>query len=272
MLLAVAIGAVALVGLVASTVPRSETAAAPLVSPTVEETEPDSEEVAGVQTEAAPMPEIPGFDFRPDGTDERGWRLYRARIKSGGSPNLIAIEKLTPIFQVDGQDAPTYVANAFFSENPNRRPNTIQPGDEFTLAVPPDAFVVRSQEDMVEHLGGTARVRVYTSEQGDLLRYYLTDPFPIVYELQPVNTGRASIVLHRELAYQITSGRTDASRLAQLIYRIPDPDIYQMEATRALIAKALAGEPLPLEVDRTRHYIDPVRERPRRSPSPSAPT
>jgi hypothetical protein len=240
--------------------PRSQASRAPLAPPVAVAAEPGAEEVASIQAESDPLPAVPGLDFTPAGTDERGWRLYQIRIKAGGSPNLVAVERLTPLFEVNGQDGPTYVANAFFSQNPHRRPNTIQPGDEFTLAIPPDAFVVRSQEDIVEHLGGTARVRVYQSEQGDQLRYYLTDPFPIVYELQPANSGRATIVFHRELAYQLSSGRTNATRLAQLIYRIPDPDIYQIEATKALVAKATAGENVNLEVDRSRRYLDLMRE------------
>jgi hypothetical protein len=167
---------------------------------------------------------------------------------------------MTPLFEVDGQDGPTFIWNQFSSQNPHRRPNTIQPGDEFTIAVPPETFMVLSQEDVVEHLGGMARVRVYTSERGDQLRYYLTDPFPLVYELQRANSSRALLVFHRELTYQLSRGHTDATRLAQLIYRVPDPDIYQMEATKALVARALAAENVNFEVDRSRRYLDPVRE------------
>jgi hypothetical protein len=239
-----------------SCAPHTESAAAALEANLEDEAEVLTSEVAGVQ---APIPAVPGFDYTPLETDERGWRLYHIAIKAGGSPNLVAIEKLTPLFRVDGMDGPSYVANAFFTQNPHRGPNTIQPGDEFTLAVPPDAFVARSQEDVMEHLGGLAKVRLYTSEEGDQLRYYLTDPFPLVYEMQPANSTKATLIFHRELAYQLTSGRTDANRLAQLIYRVPDPDIYQMETSKALVAKAVAGELINLEVDRTHPYVDPVR-------------
>ncbi len=253
---------IGLIGLTVSCAPRSESAAAAAsVSevPRAAAEEISTPEVAGTQT-AVEIPQAQEFDFEPAGTDERGWKLYQVRIKAGGSPNLVARERLTPLFQVDGQDGPTYAANSFFSQNPNRRPNTIQPGDEFTLALPPDTFVVRSQEDVVERLGGTARVRLYTSDRGDVLRYYLTDPFPIVYELQPAGSGQASVVLHRELLYQLSTGRTDVGRLAQLIYRVPDPDFYQLEAVKALVSNATAGQSMTITVDRTHTYLDPVRE------------
>jgi hypothetical protein len=81
-----------------------------------------------------------------------------------------------------------------------------------------------------------------------------------VYELQHSGSHLATIVFHRELAYQLTSGRTDTNRLAQLIYRVEDPDIYQVEATKDLVGKVLAGQHIALEVDRSRRYLDPVRE------------
>lgn len=260
-LIVLGLAAIGIVGFVVSCAPHSETSAAPLGPVTSSEANVQtiSTEVAGATAPVA-FPDVAGFEYALTGTDERGWRTYRIRIKSGGSPNLVSVEKMTPLFEVNGQDGPTYVWNQFSTQNPHRRPNTIQPGDEFTLPVPPDAFMVLSQEDHVEHLGGMARVRVYVSEQGDQLRYYLTDPFPLVYELQRANSTHASLVFHRELTYQLTSGRTDATRLAQLIYRIPDPDIYQMEATKALVTRALAGENVNMDVDRSRRYLDPVRD------------
>ncbi len=260
--LATALSAVGLIAFVVSCAPHGETAAIRVGAnevPSAAAAELPAMEELGEQV-ADGIPQVPGFDFEPAGTDERGWRLYQVRIKAGGSPNLVAIERLTPLFQVDGQDGPTYVANSFFAQNPHRRPNTIQPGDEFTLELPPDTFVVRSQKDVVEQLGGTARVRLYTSDQGDVLRYYLTDPFPIVYELQPAGSTQASIMLHRELLYQFSSGRTNVGRLAQLIYRVPDPDFYQIEAVKTLMSKATAGQSMTISVDRTHSYLDPVRE------------
>jgi len=264
MLAAVAVAGFAAIGVIAflvSCAPQSESAAATLGTslPSVAAAEVTTTDVAGAQARPEPA-QVSGFDFQPAGTDERGWRIYNIRIKAGGSPNLVALEKLTPLFQIDGQDGPTYVGSSFFAQNPNRRPNTIQPGDEFTLAVPADAFVVVAQQDVVEQLGGAARVRLYTSEQGDQLRYYLTDPFPVVYEIQQAGGGRASIVLHRELPYQVTSGRTDVGRLAQLIYRVPDPDLYQIEEVKALVGKLTPGESMQITVDRTHAYLDPVRE------------
>jgi hypothetical protein len=253
---------IGLIAFVVSCAPRSQTAAGLLPEsavPSVAAAEMATADIAGAQT-AADISQVPGFDIQPAGTDERGWALYHVEIKSGGSPNLVAIEKLTPLFQVDGKDGPSYVGDSFFTQNPNRRPNTIQPGDEFTLALPPDAFIVRTQEDVLEQLGGTARVRLYTSERGDKLRYYLTDPFPLVYEMQQADSGQASLVLHRELPYQLSTGGTDIGRLAQLIYRVPDPDMFQMEAVKALAAKAVAGQSMVINVDRTHRYLDPVRE------------
>lgn len=210
---------------------------------------------------ATPQPHSrTGFEFIPDGQDERGWLRYTVRITRGGSPYLVATEMLTPLFDVDGVDAPTYVANAFFRDNPHRRPNTIQPGDEFSLVLPPTTFIVDSQYEVVEHFGGPARVRVYVSERGDLLRYYLSDPFPVLYEMRPAGSTHGTIALHPDLAFQLRTGRTDVFRLAQLLYLVPDPDIFQMEATRSLVGRILAGEKVSPQVDRTRRYLDPVRE------------
>jgi hypothetical protein len=215
---------------------------------------------APAAVELPPEQTDPAFEFEPAATDARGHQVYRVRIGPGGSPYLVATAKLTPLFLADGEDAPTYVGNAYFCAHPDRTPNTIQPGDEFLLTLNADDFLVRWQEDREEHFGHPARLREYVSERGDRLRYYLTDPFPIRYELESAETpGRGTIHFHPDLAFLLKTGFTDPVRLAQLVYRVPDPDIFQVEAMRRLAATARPGVESALEVDHTVPYLDPVR-------------
>ncbi len=210
--------------------------------------------------ELPPEQTNPAFDFTPAGTDDQGRQVYKVRIGRGGSLYLVATSKLTPLFQVDGADAATYVGDAYFRQHPDRTPSTIQPGDEFLLALPADAFVVRWQEDRQESYGQPARLREYVSERGDRLRYYLTDPFPIRYELESADTpGHGVIHFHPDLAFLLKTGRTDPVRLAKLVYRVADPDIFQVEAMRRLAAKVQPGVETTLEVDHTTPHLDPVR-------------
>jgi hypothetical protein len=215
----------------------------------------------------APTDELPprqpngAFDFEPAGTDEQGHLLYHVRIRPGGSPYLVSRTMLTPLFQLDGKDAAAYVNDAYFRAHPDRTPSTIQPGDEFVLPLPSDAFLVRWQEEREERFGHRGRLREYVSERGDRLFYYLTDPFPIRYELQPAESnGRGTIQFHPDLAFLLESGRTDPLRLAQLVYRVPDPDIFQVEAMRTLVATVRPGVGATLELERTHTHLDPVRD------------
>jgi hypothetical protein len=202
-----------------------------------------------------------GFEFVPSGTDSSGRLLFQIKILQGGNPYQVATSKLTPLFNVDGKTSATYVAEAYFNANPNRTPSTIQPGDEFTLSLPADTFIVRWQEERQEHLGQTATVDEYVSERGDRLRYYLTDPFPLRYELLRADgDGIASIQLDSELPYLLGNGRTDVVRLAKLIYRVDDPDIFQLEAVRGLAATLKSGEPTTIRIDRKQQHLDPVRD------------
>ncbi|MCC6174666.1 MAG: hypothetical protein IT305_05105 [Chloroflexi bacterium] len=208
-------------------------------------------------------PEQPtdGFTFEAAGTDERGWPQYTVQIGRGGSPYLVAVSKLTPLFQVDGQGPIDYVSAAYFAAHPDRTATSIQPGDEFTLTVPPGTFIVRWQEDRDENFGRPARVREYVSEAGDRLLLYLTERFPILREQVPAATpGYSTITLHPDLAYLLGSGQLDPLTLARLIYRVQDPDMFQAAATRKLAAAVKPGESLTLGVDRTRSYLDPIRE------------
>jgi hypothetical protein len=201
------------------------------------------------------------FDFEPAGRDEQGRLLYRVRIRPGGSPYLVARSMLTPLFMVDGKDAAAYVNDAYFRAHPNRTPSSIQPGDEFLLPLPPDTFVVRWQEEREERFSHRGRLREYVSERGDRLYYYLTDPFPIRYEFQLAEShGRSAIHFHPDLAFLLETGRTDPLRLAQLVYRVPNPDIFQVEAMRGLVAGVRPGVGATLEIDRTHTHLDPVRE------------
>src|SRR5205823_8518305 len=131
---------------------------------------------------------------------ERGWRRFQVTIRKGGSPAAVAVAKFTPLFSVEGKDAVTYVSEAFSRANPSRRPTTIQPGDMFSLSVPPDTFVARSYEERQETLAQSARLAEYVSDKGDVLRYYLTDPFPVRYELADASAPtRWTVYLHPDL-------------------------------------------------------------------------
>jgi hypothetical protein len=202
-----------------------------------------------------------GFEFDPAGRDTSGQLLFHIKILAGGNPYQVARSKMTPLFNVDGKTSATYISDAYFNANPNRTPSTILPGDEFTLSLPPDTFIVRSQEEREEHLGQAATVREYVSERGDRLRYYLTDPFPLLYELLSADSnGIASIQLHGDLPYLLGNGRTDVVRLAKLIYQVEDPDIFQLEAVRRLTATLKPGEPTTIRIDRNQQHLDPVRD------------
>ncbi len=211
--------------------------------------------------ELPPRQPTEGFEFESAGTDASGQMLFHIRIVNGGHPYQVATSKLTPLFYVDGKTSAAYVAEAYFNSNPNRTPSSIQPGDEFMLPLPADTFLVRWQEERDEQLGQPATLREYVSERGDRLRYYLTDPFPLRYEFSGHdNNGTATIQLHPDLAYLLGNGKTDILRLAQLIYRVPDPDIFQMEAIRGLAATLRPGEATTIQIDRTVQHLDPVRE------------
>ena len=183
------------------------------------------------------------------------------RIRLGGSPSLVALEKLTPLFNVDGKGPVEYVSEAFFAANPNRTPRSIQPGDEMVLTVPADTFVVRWQEEREEDLFGRVRIHEYVSDRGDRLRMYLTDRFPILYELESVDRpGTAQLRFHPDLAYLLGSKRIEPLGLARLIYRVPSPDLIQMQQVRQLVARVEPGKTADMSVDRTRAYLDPVRQ------------
>jgi len=217
----------------------------------------------GAQSSAELPPEqsSDAFDFEPAGIDPQGRALYRVRIRAGGNPYVVAATKLTPLFQVDGRDALAYLSDAYFRANPGRTAFTIQPGDEFTLALPPDTFLVRWQREYQQPFGHPARVREYVSERGDRLRYYLLDPFPIRYEQESADAGgRTTIRFHADLAYLLGTGRTDPIRLAQVVYQVAEPDIFQVQAIRRLAAGLRPGASTTLEVDRSHAYLDPVRE------------
>src|SRR5215217_7351415 len=109
------------------------------------------------------------FDWEPLGFDAAGNRQFRATIRLGGSPSLIALEKLTPLFNVDGKGPVEFVTDAFFASNPHRTPRSIQPDDAFVLTVPADTFVVRWQEEGEDGQFGITRFRDYVSDRGDRL-------------------------------------------------------------------------------------------------------
>jgi hypothetical protein len=202
-----------------------------------------------------------GYDFEAAGQDERGWPRYRVRIQAGGSPALVALEKLTPLFLVDGKDGPTYVAEAYFQANPGRTPSSIQPGDEFLLVLPPDTFVVRWQEEREQDLGQPVRLREYVSERGDRLIYYLSGSFPLVYDLRSADDPwHSQLRLHPDLAYLLGSGQIDPLRLARLVYQVERPDSFQVAQIRQVVTEVEPGRAKTLEIDRSRTYLDPVRE------------
>ena len=210
--------------------------------------------------ELPPRQPIEGFSYEQVEPDERGWPRFQVEIQSGGSPYQVALTLLTPLFEADGKDGPTYVSEAYFQANPGRTPRSIQPGDRFELALPPDAFVVRWQEERQQDFGHPVRLREYVSERGDRLIYYLADPFPVVYERRPAeDPNRAQVQLHPGLAYLLRSGRTDPLRLAQLVYQVKNPDMFQLERMRRLAKELEPGQQMALEIDRLQRYLDPVR-------------
>ena len=107
---------------------------------------------------------------KPLGADSVGNRRFKITMGLGGSPSLVALEKLTPLFNVDGKGPVQYVTDAFFESNPNRTPRSIQPDDVFVLTVPSDTFVVRWQNEDEENQFGLTRFRDYVSDRGDRLR------------------------------------------------------------------------------------------------------
>jgi hypothetical protein len=224
--------------------------------------EPGAAPVAPPADVTLPPEQVPvNFDFEPLDVDADGNRRFMVRIRLGGSPSLVALEKLTPLFNVDGKGPVEYVTDAFFEANPHRTPRSIQPDDEFILSVPPDTFIVRWQEEQEEHLFGPVRLRAYVSDRGDRLRIYLTDRYPILYELESVEkSGTALLRFHPDLAYLLGSGRLDPIGLAQLIYRVESPDLIQVQTTRKLAAEVLPGQAAEMTVDRTWTYLDPVRQ------------
>lgn len=211
---------------------------------------------------ALPPEQVPTtFEWEPLDADEAGNRRFRVRILQGGSPSMVAMEKLTPLFNVDGKGPVEYVTEAFFAANPDRTPQSIQPDDEFILTVPADTFVVRWQEVQEDHEFGVVRLRAFVSDRGDRLRLYLTEQYPILYELRTADDpGTGRLRLHPDLAFLLGSGRLDPIRLAQLIYRVEHPDLLQVQTARELAAEVTPGQSAELQVDRTRTYLDPVRE------------
>jgi hypothetical protein len=211
--------------------------------------------------ELPPEQTFQSFTWEPLGVDEQNRPQFKVKIGPGGSPFAVASAKLTPLFFADNMDGPAYVAAAYFRAHPQRTPFSIQPGDEFTFAVPADAFIVRWQEDRDEDLGQRARVRYYVNERGDRLRYYLTDPFPFRYEVETLaSAGIGEIHTHPDLAFMLGTRRTDAVRLAQLAYRVADPDMYQVEAMRRIADAARPGIEQVFEIDHTHAYLDPIRD------------
>jgi hypothetical protein len=214
-----------------------------------------------VEVTLPPEQRSSAFTWEPLGSDAAGNRRFKATIGLGGSPSLIALEKLTPLFNVDGKGPVQYVTDAFFEANPNRTPRSIQPDDEFILSVPADAFVVRWQDEGEEDQFGRARFRDYVSDRGDRLRLYLTDRYPILYELRTVDkSGQALLRFHPDLAFLLGSGRIDPIGLARLVYQVESPDMVQARIIRKLAADIQPGQAADLIVDRTRMYLDPVRQ------------
>ena len=194
-------------------------------------------------------------------TTSAGNRRFRVRLHAGGSPALVADQKLTPLFEVDGKNAAQYVSDAYFQANPGRTPRTMQPGDEFVLTLPADAFLVRWQEEETIDLQGPTRVRDFVSDRGDRLRIYLDQRVPIEYALVAAESpDLASLRLSTDLAYLLGAGRLTPIGLARMVYQVPDPDLYQVMEMRRLAESVKPGQSTELTVDRTRTYLDPVRE------------
>ena len=201
------------------------------------------------------------FDFRELDVDSAGNRRFLVRMRVGGSPSLVALEKLTPLFNMDGKGPVEFVTEAFFAANPHRTPRSIQPEDEFILTVPADTFIVRWQEEQEEHIFGVVRLRAFVSDRGDRLRIYLTDRYPILYELESVDKPSMALLrFHPDLSYLLGAGRLDALGLAQHVFRVEHPDLLQVQTARKLAGEVLPGQAAELTVDRTRTYLDPVRE------------
>ena len=57
-----------------------------------------------------------------------------------------------------------------------------------------------------------------------------------------------------------TANGANTIRLAQLVYRVEHPDLLQVQTTRKLATEVEPGKSVDLRVDRTRTYLDPVRE------------
>jgi hypothetical protein len=198
------------------------------------------------------------FDFASDGTDDNGWLKFAVKIGAGGSPAGIAEAKFTPLFNVQGKDSVNYVTDAFFQSNPTRRANTIQPGDSFTLSLPPDTFIVASEVDRQDPLAPGARYTEYVSDHGDVLRYYQTDPFPVRYEVASGTDATSwTLQLHPEMQNLVRAGRVDAVSLARLMWRVPDPDLLQVESARQLLAQGAAQT---IVVDRSVSHLDTGRQ------------
>ena len=173
----------------------------------------------------------------------------------------MAARKLTPLFELDGKNAEQYVSDAYFQANPGRTPQTMQPGDELVLTLPPDTFLVRWQEEQTIDLGGATRVRDYLSERGDRLRAYLDPRVPIEYAFEPADGSRQALLrFSADLAYFLGAGRLSPIDLARLVYQVPDPDLYQVMEMRRLAESVKPGQRAEFAVDRTRKYLDPVRE------------
>ena len=121
--------------------------------------------------------------------------------------------------------------------------------------------MVRWQEEQTVDLQGPTRVRDYVSERGDRLRVYLDPRIPIEYALEPADGSRqASLRLSADLAYFLGAGRLTPIGLARLVYQVPDPDLYQVMEMRRLAESVKPGQSAEMTVDRTRKYLDPVRE------------
>lgn len=227
---------------------------------------PKPESAPGGAPQAGQAPELPpeqptdGFDFEPL-PDEGGHHRFQVRLQAGGSPALVAAQKLTPLFDVDGKNAVQFVSDAYFAANPGRTPQSMQPGDQFVLALPPEAFLVRWQQEQTVDLLGPARVHDYVSERGDRLRIYQDQRIPIEYTLEPADgSGLARLRLSADLAYLLGAGRLNPIGMAKLVYQVPDPDIYQVMTMRQLAEQAQPGQSTEITIDRTRRYLDPVRE------------
>src|SRR5262249_49931564 len=71
---------------------------------------------------------------------------------------------------------------------------------------------------------------------------------------------QAVLRFHPDLAYLLGSGRLDPISLAKLVYGVDAPDMVQARIIRKLAADVPPGQAAELTVDRTRTYLDPVRQ------------